>query len=248
MSIPSSKTLSSNPVAASSSNPPPVEASSDWAERYGRQVILPGVGADGQKKWADSTVLLAGEGPALQSALTALSSSGVNKIFILPSQGKDAPFPSFQTSGRQMQVLPPSFEKLPEASIALVLSDDGDFRRKSNRVFRKNPRPVLYGWTAGSGMALFLSGTPALGESCPCFECFEVMNPKAFSKGEPEVHRVLGATAASEALQWILSGSSPLLYHVWITSLSEGVSFHHKVQSTPKCPARLGEQGIFYTP
>ncbi|HTC20872.1 MAG TPA: hypothetical protein VK859_08490, partial [bacterium] len=79
-------------------------------------------------------------------------------------------------------------------------------------------------------------------------ECFEIMNPKAFSKGQPPVQRMIGAMAASEALQWILKGSSPLEGKVWITSLDTGVSYHHEVHPTYKCSARLLEEGAVVTP
>jgi hypothetical protein len=79
-------------------------------------------------------------------------------------------------------------------------------------------------------------------------ECFETLNPKAFSKGQPTISRILGALAASEALQWVLKGEAPIEGKVWITSLEEGVSIHHEVQPTYKCPAHLMEQGAPVTP
>ena len=75
-----------------------------------------------------------------------------------------------------------------------------------------------------------------------------MMNPKAFSKGNEKVQRFLGAAAASEVLQFILKGDSPLEGRVWMTSLEEGVSFRHQVRPTPKCPARLLEEGAEVTP
>ncbi|HUO56879.1 MAG TPA: hypothetical protein VMV05_01765 [bacterium] len=54
--------------------------------------------------------------------------------------------------------------------------------------------------------------------------------------------------AASEALQWLLKRESPLETKVWVNSLESGVSFHHEVRPTPKCPAWLLEQGAKITP
>jgi hypothetical protein len=74
------------------------------------------------------------------------------------------------------------------------------------------------------------------------------MNPKAFAQGMISVQRILGAMAASEALQWILNEESPLEGQVWVTTLDEGISFRHEVQPTYKCPARLLQEGAVVTP
>jgi len=234
----------SPPDAKGSTEPP------DSGDRYNRQEILPGVGKEGQKKWAEAKVLVAGEGPALQAGVTALASTGVNKLFILNSPSPNSAFPQFQTSGRQMQILPPDSKEFPDTSLAVVLSENAGFRHQLNRTFRKKPRPVLYGWPAGSGYALFFTnyGGDSSKVACPCLECFEVMNPKAFSKGTPAVQRLLGAAAVSEALLWILKPETPLLNKVWITSLDEGVSYHHEVSATYKCPACMIEEGAPITP
>lgn len=196
-----------------------------FEERFSRQVLLPHVGTAGQEKWGGSTVLLAGEGTALESALEALRRSGVSKLPLLK---------------------PGSLDATPSASMTLVLTEDAAWRRTLSRSLRAASKPVLFGWPAGSGFALFLSG--AQSSQCPCFECFEVMNPKAFGKGTPSVRRMLGALAASEVLKWILDGKSPLAGKVWITSLDEGVSFHHQVRSSSKCQARMREEGAAVTP
>jgi molybdopterin/thiamine biosynthesis adenylyltransferase len=197
----------------------------DLNERFSRQVILPGVGVEGQQKWADATFLIAGEGISLQAASTAFETAGASKVILLD---------------------PASADPLPESTMTLVLTQDAGFRRQLSRWMRSQSRPVLYAWPSGSGFALFLA-THRNGQ-CPCFECFEIMNPKAFNQGTPEVQRLLGAMAVSEILQWILKQDSPLAGKVWITALDSGVSFYHEVSPAYKCPARLLEEGAKITP
>jgi len=214
--------------------------------RFSRQMILSSVGPEGQKKWLDASALLVGEGVTLQSAAVALASVGVSKLFVVPL----GPFDSFsltsQFPGLHVDVLPEEFESLPETSVAVVLTEKKEARRRFSRWLRHHARPAFFAWPAGSGFALLTARHE--GGQCPCLECFEVMNPKAFTKGDPSLHRMMGAMAASEALQWILKEKSPLEGKVWLTSLETGASFHHEVQPTYKCPARMLEEGAPVTP
>lgn len=195
-------------------------AASDPSERYSRQVILPGVGVVGQQRWSEATVLLAGEGLPLDAAQTAFKTSGVPNVLLFPLE---------------------SVEYIPSANLAVVLTENTQWRRQLSRHFRKVSQPALFGWSAGSGYALFFSRHS--GGHCPCLECFETLNPKVFGKTDSSTAHLLGALAASESLQWILRGETPIDGKVWITSLEEGVSFWHEVKASYKCPARLLEEG-----
>jgi hypothetical protein len=183
------------------------------------------VGEEGQEKWRSSRFLLAGEGEAVESARSALSSSGASDI----------------------RPVPPDLSGLADCGLLLVLTEDADLRRRLNRAARKAGARTLLGWASGSGFALCASG-PSPSKDAPCFECFETLNPKAFSIGNPESLRILGALAASEALLWVLEGRSPLEGKVWLTSLASGLSFAHEITPSPKCPALLAEKGITLTP
>ncbi len=214
-------------------------------DRYSRQVILPGVGPEGQKKWRDARVLLAGEGPALQAAASALAAAGVGSLSLLIDEFFDPAFLLSQTPELRVEAIPFS-ENLPDFSLVLAVSEKAGLRRKLNRFFRRKGKTVLFGWPAGSGIALFLSRYS--GKSCPCLECFEVLNPKAFAKGSPVIQRFLGAMAAAEALQWILKEESPFENKVWITVVNGAVSLQHELHPTYKCPALLIEEGAPVTP
>lgn len=215
-------------------------------ERFSRQVILPGVGPEGQAKWAQASIVLAGEGPALQAAALGLASSGVSKLYFLTPGPIDTFSLTSDFPQLQVDVLPEETDHLPDVSLSLVLTEKVPFRRKMSRLLRHLALPALIGWPAASGFALMAAKHS--GGQCPCMECFEVMNPKAFAQGDSTLWQMLGAAAASEALLWILKGGSPLEGKVWVNSLGAGLSIHHEVRPTYKCAARLMEEGATITP
>jgi molybdopterin/thiamine biosynthesis adenylyltransferase len=200
-------------------------SSPELEQRFARQIILPEVGVAGQKKWAEASLLLAGEGVALESARTALESAGLSQL-IPWNLDSSAP--------------------LPASSLTLVVTEGASLRREISRRLRREARPTLFAWASGSGFALYFSRHS--GRGCPCLECFEAMNPKAFAHSQSPVQRLLGAMAASEALLWILKGETPLEGKVWMASLEEGLSFRHEVQASPKCQARLLAENLPVTP
>jgi hypothetical protein len=218
----------------------------DTSERFSRQVILPSVGPEGQKKWSEAQVLLAGEGVGLFSAATALASVGVSNLFILPSGSLDPSPLAVQFPNLRLGLLSGDLQSLPKTSLTIIMSGKKEFRQGLSRELRHQARPALFAWTMGSGFALL--AVRHEGGKCPCLECFEIMNPKAFSGGEESLERMTGAMAASEALQWILKGDSPLEGKGWITSLETGVSFYHEIRPSYKCPARLLEEGATIIP
>ena len=225
-------------------------------EKFSRQVILPKVGAEGQRKWAESSVCLIAEGTVLFPAAVALASSGVGRLSLLPLGPFDPKNLASPLTELPVEILPENTGVLPEASAFVILTGNKQAWRPWSRQFRSDHKPALFGWLAGSGCALFHA--THRGDGCPCLECFEVMNPKAFTrKGQGgggqapaglSVERLWGALAASETLQWLLKGTTPLENKVWITSVETGVSFQHDVRPTYKCPARMLEEGAPVTP
>ncbi len=219
--------------------------SPEWIERYSRQTLLKGVGVEGQKKWAQSRVKVVGEGPALDSCLTALASSGLGNLFAYSPSLFD--LQTFIQSYPQTHLETLSDPLQPvEADLVLAVNCQAYLRRRINRDLRTRKKPGLFAWPAASGFAIWL-GLHGKG-GCPCLECFEVLNPKAFNSGTPSVLRMLGQAAASEALLYLLQGQSPLENKVWITSLEAGVSIHHEVFPSYKCPAQLEDEGASVTP
>jgi len=200
------------------------DPAAELKERFARQIILPGVGVEGQKKWAETPIGLYAEATVLEAASTALTSSGASQLTIL----KD------------------SRDAIPAGSVILVLTPKKDVLRAFSRRFRSEKRAAFLGWPSGSGWALFLASHR--GGQCPCLECFEVMNPKAFNEPVLGVPRLMAAMGASEVLRYILEGGSSLEGKVWITSLDSGISFQHEVAPSYKCPAKLMEEGAPVTP
>ncbi len=223
----------------------PAEGSPEWLDRYSRQTLLSGVGVEGQKKWSQSTLRVAGEGEALEACLTALASSGIGYLQVLTSHPYD-PKPFAQAHPQTKVVTLSDLNTHTDADLTLVVTGEADFRRRISRQLRTQNKTGIFAWPAASGFALWV-GLHTLGH-CPCLECFEVLNPKAFTRGTPVVQRLLGQAAASEALLYLIKGESPLANKVWITSLDEGVSLHHEVFPSYKCPAQLADEGAPVTP
>jgi hypothetical protein len=216
--------------------------------RYSRQTILPSVGEAGQKNLSNSSVWLIGEGPALEAALVALASSGLSKIFISSNSHFDESFWKGRFADSEISFLSLDAIQIPPVSLALVLTLADKIRKGLNRKLRGKNLPAVFGWNAGSGIALLFLRYENRSEKCPCFECFEILNPKAFNEGYPEALRFLGAAAASEALLWLITGKTKIENKVWIQSLDKGLSFYHPVSSSSKCPAFLLEKGATVTP
>jgi len=223
----------------------PEIGSPEWLERYSRQTLLKGVGVEGQKKWAKATLRIVGEGEALEACLTALASSGAGNLQILSSLTFDIkPFVKFHPQAK--------FEVLPDLNtnssfdLTVVVTGMADLRRRTSRLLRSQKKIGIFAWPAASGFALWVGSHP-LGK-CPCLECFEVLNPKAFTKGPPVIQRLLGQEAASEALLYLLKEDSPLINKVWMNSFDSGVSIHHEVLPSYKCPAQLADEGASVTP
>jgi hypothetical protein len=219
--------------------------SPEWLERYSRQTLLSGVGVDGQKKWAAAAVRVAGEGEALDACLTALASSGLGTLQILSSQSFNAKAFAQVHPQTKIEALP-DINTHSTAGLTVVVTAQADLRRRLSRQLRSQGKTGVFAWAAASGFALWV-GLHS-GKKCPCLECFEVQNPKAFAQGSPVIQRLLGQAAASEALLFLLKGESPLANKVWITSLEAGVSLHHEVVPSYKCPAQLEDEGATVTP
>jgi hypothetical protein len=219
--------------------------SPEWLERYSRQTLLSGVGVEGQKRWANALVRVAGEGDALEACLTALASSGIGNLQILRDPSFDSQsFGQFYPQTK-IEVIP-DLNVATTADLTLVVTARADLRRQISRQLRSQMKLAIFAWPAASGFALWV-GPHAAGK-CPCLECFEVLNPKAFTHGAPVVQRILGQAAASEALLYLLKGESPLANQVWINAFDAGVSMHHEVHPSYKCPAQLADEGATVTP
>jgi len=200
---------------------------------------------EGQKKWARSKVKVVGEGLALESCLTALASSGLGNLFVYSPSPFDLqpyiqnyPQAHFDSLSDDLQPL--------DVDLILAVNCQASLRRRISRDLRTHKKTGLFAWPAASGFAIWL-GLHSKG-ACPCLECFEVLNPKAFNNGTPAVLRMLGQSAASEALLYLVQGQSPIANKVWVTSFQTGISIHHEVFPPYKCPAQLEEKGASVTP
>ncbi|HVG93750.1 MAG TPA: ThiF family adenylyltransferase, partial [Planctomycetota bacterium] len=61
---------------------PALAGTDAWLRRYARQIVLPEVGEDGQRRWNDARVEVAGTGPALVAFAVHLAAAGVGRLAI----------------------------------------------------------------------------------------------------------------------------------------------------------------------
>ena len=149
--------------------------SPEWLERYSRQTLLSGVGVEGQKRWANALVRVAGEGDALEACLTALASSGIGNLQILRDPSFDSKsFGQFYPQTK-IEVIP-DLNVATTADLTLVVTARADLRRKISRQLRSQKKIGIFAWPAASGFALWV-GPHAEGK-CPCLECFRGIEPQ----------------------------------------------------------------------
>ena len=56
-----------------------------WLRRYARQIVLPEVGEEGQRKWAGASVEIAGSGDAAVACAVHLAAAGVGSLTLFDS-------------------------------------------------------------------------------------------------------------------------------------------------------------------
>lgn len=69
-------------VSAQGSVPAPIRADERWLSRFARQVVLPEVGEEGQRRFGEATVLVAGKGDAASACAVYLAAAGVGTVVV----------------------------------------------------------------------------------------------------------------------------------------------------------------------
>jgi len=157
-------------------------------ERYARQIVLPEVGAEGQRRLLDARVVLAGADTAGTHLLGYLAAAGVGTI-VAPPALHGAADPA-HTDVRVSDALPPDEG---EVDVTIMLGADA----------ARGPRARHVLWIAG-GRA---------GEEPPCAACVAAALPPVAAAGpalEPLRAMLLGTAVATEVLKRLLGVGAPL--------------------------------------
>jgi len=205
--------------------------------RYARQVALPKVGSDGQKRLSNASALVVGAGGLGSPVLTYLAAAGVGRIGVVDEDmvslsnlnrqflhttgdiGRlkvESALQSLTALNGDIRIVPHA-EHLEEDNapdllegydIVLGAVDSFASRAVINRAAAKLNMPYIDGGVSGFSGRILFSHPP----HTPCLSC---VLPDKSAKKTPD--GVLGATAgvigsmqANLALLWLLDGHNPL--------------------------------------
>jgi hypothetical protein len=94
---------------------PPDVGSEAWLRRYARQVVLAGVGEEGQRRLGNASARIAGDGPALVAAAVHLAAAGVGRLVL------DAPAPLSARAAASWPFAPSDAGSPTDAALARLL-------------------------------------------------------------------------------------------------------------------------------
>jgi len=70
--------------SAAAGTAPPVVGDDAWLRRYARQIVLPGVGEDGQRRWGEAQATVTGSGDAADACAETLARGGFGAVARVP--------------------------------------------------------------------------------------------------------------------------------------------------------------------
>ena len=237
----------------------------DQAQRYERQLRLPGVGPDGQARLLDSRALLVGLGGLGSPAALYLAAAGVGTLGLLDADAVELSNlqrqilhatdrvgePKPASAGRTIRALNPDVrvleldERLTEESAGRLVEG---YQVVLDCTDNLASRYVLNAATVRAGIAMVHAGvsgfegmlTVLWPPAGPCYRCLFPTEPppEAVAVAGPlgVVPGVLGVLQASEALKLLLGIGEPLVGRLLLFDALE-VSFDFvQVRRDPHCP------------
>jgi adenylyltransferase/sulfurtransferase len=243
-----------------------LKLSEEELKRYGRQIILPEVGEEGQKKIKAAKVLLMGAGGLGSAASFYLVAAGVGKIGIIDSDlvelsnlnrqilhknnriGRPKAESARQTLGDlnpdievvsyQIRLTPENaFDLIGEYDLVVDCSDNFPARFLMNDVCVRTGKPLIYGAISGfEGQAMTI-----LPGSGPCYRCL-YPQPPAFPAGQPlpvmgVLPGLIGMVQATEVLKFILGLGDLLVGRLLLYNALTVDFLKLDIKRSPLCPA-----------
>jgi adenylyltransferase/sulfurtransferase len=241
---------------------PPV--SDDPVRRYSRQLGVPGWGAEGQRRLAQSHVFIAGAGGLGSAASIYLAAAGVGKLTVCDTDRieisnlnrqtlytlDDVGMEKAPTAAARLRRLNPGVEVLavtseitPESACGLVRGadlildclDNIDTRIALNQCSVATGIPMVYGAVSElTGHVSFLH-PPAT----PCLECF--VPPRTPPPVEPAIPGctpgIVGAIEAMEAIKFLTGIGQTLAGRLLVIEGAEPRFDVVDIAKDPRCPA-----------
>lgn len=214
--------------------------SNAWFEYYSRQIVLQQIKASGQNKINKTKILLIGSNALVKMSATILNAAGLSRIWIFTENDTHANFRGPQNLDA-LDIHELSELEVNDFSLIGVFTNQIEWIRKINRALFMKRCTVFGGWNFQNGIAIYGSSYPKQPFGDPCIECFEAWNQKFLANEEKDISLQWGMVSmvSTELLQWILTENSPLLEKIWITTVSQGMSFYHEIHFHEKCPVGL---------
>ena len=240
--------------------------SEEELKRYNRQIILPNVGEEGQKKIKAARVLLIGAGGLGSAAGFYLAAAGVGRIGIIDSDvveisnlnrqilhnneriGKPKADsarqtladlnPEIEIVAYQMRLTPENaLELIKDYDLIVDCSDNFPARFLMNEICMHTGKPLFYGAISGfEGQTMTI--LPGAG---PCYRCLYTHAP-AFPVGQSfpvmgVLPGLIGVIQATEVLKFILGDTDLLVGRLLLYNALTLDFFKLEVKRSPICPA-----------
>jgi molybdopterin/thiamine biosynthesis adenylyltransferase len=230
-----------------------------WMERYSRQIILPGVGGEGQRRLNKATVGIFGCGQIGTPLALYLAGAGVGRLVLIESERADALCAMVLDLNPLLQVVamdpPDSLDEAAEGMLGwqLAVAADGGsaLRNRLNRAALCASRPLLAAWE--SPAALHIAASHAGVESAaPCLRCAEqaaLPHLHTLRSINPLLLRmargVAGSLLAMEVIQRLLQHPSRLGTHTYLFHPEQSHYLTVAVPKSSSCPVCTHDGGLF---
>jgi hypothetical protein len=210
-------------------------------ERYSRQILLPGVGEEGQLRLRAARVRLAGRGPRADAALLYLASAGVGTLWVDDGESPgaaaaraanrwsrvDACRPDWQADA--LLVLLPHPELAQAPTVRPAMAPGPDLERVGG-----NAIPTVAVWASAGG-----GGVAAVAAGVPCLRC-ATEGVEADAASAPALDLALGALAALELTLLVMGLGEGRRHPSRRLDLQGGAIRLHPLAPRPDCCCAAG--------
>lgn len=233
--------------------------------RYKRQILLPEVGLEGQRKIKAAGIMVTGAGGLGSPVAYYLAAAGVGKMTVVDSDQLEISNLNRQilhnsdrigmykaeSAGRTISSLNPEVEVkvccdrlTPENAVELIgesdlvvdCTDNFSTRFILNEACLRTKKPLFYGAVTGmEGQVMTI--LPGAG---PCYRCLYPEEPRNVAKPAPVIGvlpGVIGLIQATQVLKYILGQEDLLAGKLLVYNAIAMELYNVPIKRSPRCPA-----------
>ena len=241
------------------------DLSEEELQRYNRQILLPEVGLEGQRKIKAASIMVMGAGGLGSPAAYYLAAAGVGKMTVADDDELSISNLNRQilhNSGRigmskaesarwTISSLNPevelqihckrltsenAVELIGESDLVVDCTDNFSTRFILNEACLRTKKPMFYGAVAGmEGQVMTI--LPGNG---PCYRCLYPEEPKNVAKPTPVIGvlpGVIGLIQATQVLKYILGQGDLLVGRLLVYNAMAMELYSLPIKRSPRCPA-----------